>query len=188
MEPQWKTIPWYDGNYGTSDNNRIKNFRTWKDVTQWTNVKGYKTCYLNVDQHWNNVKRKVHRLVALARVTNPDNLPQVNHLDWDKTNNTPPNLARCTDAENRRHAVEVLWIKWWQWPGNIGDYNRGRTGELHPRSKPVNQIDKSTNLLIKTYPCAAEAARELWGCYQGITICANWITKTSHGFKRERAS
>lgn len=63
----------------------------------------YKHVVVSVDN-----KRKsilVHRLVALAFIPNPDNLPCVNHKDGNKHNNNVSNLEWCTRSHNTQHAL-----------------------------------------------------------------------------------
>lgn len=50
---------------------------------------------------------KVHRIVALSFLPNPNKLPQVNHRDGNKLNNDVDNLEWCTQSENSMHAVKM---------------------------------------------------------------------------------
>lgn len=53
-----------------------------------------------------NKLRKVHRLVAEAFIPNPDNLPEVNHIDFDRTNNHKDNLEWVSRAHNIKHSKD----------------------------------------------------------------------------------
>ena len=64
------------------------------------NTKGYLRVMINGKNLF------VHRLVAEKYVPNPENKPQVNHIDGNKLNNHYTNLEWVTNQENRNHAIK----------------------------------------------------------------------------------
>lgn len=75
-----------------------------KPLSQWLANTGYKKCKFQID----GVKKDkyVHRLVAEVFLPNPDNLPQVMHIDGDKTNNNVSNLMWGTNAQNTQDGYD----------------------------------------------------------------------------------
>lgn len=103
MEEIWRDIEGYEGLYQVSDLGRVKR------GTSGRILKGYKITgdYLGVKLCKNNIKstQKIHRLVAQAFIPNPENKPQVNHIDEDKTNNVVSNLEWMTATENNNYGT-----------------------------------------------------------------------------------
>lgn len=68
-------------------------------LNNYTNKKnGYVYVYLTKNNNGKNIR--LHRLVAEAFIPNPDNLPEVNHIDGNKENNKAENLEWCDGSYN----------------------------------------------------------------------------------------
>ena len=99
----WKDIEGYEGLYQISNKGHVKSLykgseRILKPVL---NRSGYYYIMLYND----NVRKifSLHRLVAQAFIPNPENKPQVNHLDENKKNNCVDNLEWATAKENSNY-------------------------------------------------------------------------------------
>jgi hypothetical protein len=68
--------------------------------------KGYKRLSL-INDEGKLKTMKIHRLVALAYIPNPDNKPQVDHIDQNKTNNHVSNLRWATYSENQQNIKQA---------------------------------------------------------------------------------
>lgn len=96
-----------DGKYRVmvSDAGHIYNMRG-REYYPDINIKGYSRVGLSVTINGKTERHRyfVHRLVATAFIPNPHNLPQVNHIDLCKSNNSVENLEWCDQSHNMLHA------------------------------------------------------------------------------------
>ena len=132
---EWKLIPGYDGKYEVSDWGRVRSYKRQKEriLSPGKDKNGYYQVSLCKDG-----KEKhciIHRLVAEAFISNPNNLPEVNHKDEDKRNNHVTNLEWCSREYNLAYGTRVERIR-----------------------KPVVQLDKQGNFVAE-YSSMQEAFR-----------------------------
>jgi hypothetical protein len=92
--------------YSIHENGDIISGYNGKPLSQHVDKKGY--CRVTLKSVGT---RLVHRLVAEAFIPNPDNLPQVNHLDGNKSNNHVSNLEWATGKKNVEHSVKIGLVK-----------------------------------------------------------------------------
>lgn len=94
----WKEIN--DFSYEISSYGRVRH----KVTKRIRKLEVHDAKYLRVKLHKKNLK--VHRLVGLYFISNPENKPEINHKDGNKHNNHVDNLEWVTPEENVRHALE----------------------------------------------------------------------------------
>lgn len=98
-----KDIPGYEGLYQITENGQIFGVKRQKFLSLREDKDGYLIVNLSKD---NKPKTyKVHRLVAMTYLPNPENFSQVNHIDENKKNNDISNLEWCTNEHNQRHGT-----------------------------------------------------------------------------------
>ena len=182
----WKTAVYdgevYEGLYKVSNWGRILSLnyrRTGKPelMTPVENTKGYlqvglskngkpKTCY-------------VHRLVAETFLENPENLPEVNHKDEDKTNNF---VFLNEDGTVNKEKSNL------EWKTHRDNINHGTRNERSAKtltngkcSKPVLQLSLSGEL-IREWPSTAECERNGFD-HSHVAACCNGKLKSHKGFR-----
>lgn len=118
MNEEWRDIKGFEGYYQISSLGRIKSLkrliirRDGKPYPQKEcflkpskNRKGYLTGQLSKD--YKTTFYQVHRLVAEAFIPNVYNLPQVNHIDGNKENNSVDNLEWISNYDNMQHSIKT---------------------------------------------------------------------------------
>ncbi len=176
----WKDIIWYEWLYQVSNFGRIKTLARKKWFVYWKerikNIQHHTNWYAftTLSKNWINKWHRIHRLVAQAFISNPENKPCINHIDWNKDNNTIENLEWCTYSENWFHKYRVLKCKpnrallWRKWV-------------LNHFSVKVNQYTLDW-VFIKTRDSIADVRRFYWKPYLDISKVCSWKAKKTWWF------
>lgn len=112
MQEIYKDIKGFEGYYQISNMGNVKSLGSYNNrkekILTLENAKSKNITYKRVKLHKNKVVTRflVHRLVALHFIDNPENKPQVNHIDNNTHNNMYSNLEWCTGSENMKHSME----------------------------------------------------------------------------------
>lgn len=123
MKEEWRTIKETNGRYSVSNlgnvkrnehytivsptsthTNSLKMFYKERKLNPYLNKDGYYVVRLQLEDRVTRTV-SVHRLVAEAFIPNPNNYPQINHIDENKVNNNTNNLEWCTAKYNANHGA-----------------------------------------------------------------------------------
>lgn len=132
------------------------------------------TKYYNVNLSKNGkIKlKRVHRLVAEAFISNPNNYPCINHKDGNKLNNNVENLEWCSYSYNNKEAYRI---------GLKQNKYKGKFGKNAQFSKPLLQYSVD-GVFIKEWENAEQVKRELGFCAENIRNVCNGRRKKANGY------
>lgn len=189
----WKDVQGYEGRYQVSNFGRVRSlgipYHKGKILKPFFDSKGN---YLFIGLHKNKKVEQtyIHRLVAQTFIPNPDNLPQVNHKNEVKTDNSVDNLEWCTCKYNSNYGnakknmiISRLSNPNYQKSLKKGQETRNRLG-CSGAEKPVLQLNLNGDF-IKEWKSTTYAGRELNISRVGISKCCNGVFKQFKGYKWE---
>jgi hypothetical protein len=105
MNELWVDIKGYEGHYRISNTGIVFSIKRGKSLIGGRNECGY--AHVSLSKKNKTKTHRLNRLVAIHFIPNPDNLPEVNHKDGDKNNNSILNLEWSTVSHNRKHAYDL---------------------------------------------------------------------------------
>ena len=168
---EWKPIQGYEGLYEVSNLGRVRSVTHFVKngrgdrVVRGKILKTDITCngYETLRLRKNGKHKAVHRLVAEAFVPNPNNLPDVNHKDEDKTNNVFTNLEWCN------HSYNAL-------------YGTCQERLMKHKNQPVYMIDKTTGNILQRFESMKTAMEETGVNKVTISQICRGLRKTGGGY------
>ena len=187
----WKDIVGYEDLYQISNMGRVKSLERIarnnhkikeKILTPNLNKGGYLRVHLRKDNY--SYTPLIHRLVAQAFLPNPNNKPQIDHINTNKTDNRVCNLRWTTASENMKNPITLESSR----IANSGENNPmfGVIGANNKRSRTVLQFTKDGEF-IKKWVCINDIKRELGINVSNIPECCKGKHKTVNGYKWEYA-
>ena len=130
MQEIWRDVVGYEGLYQVSNLGNVYSVRSKKILKPVTLKIGYSTVVFP-----NKTRVYIHRLVAQAFISNPENKREVNHKNGIRNDNRVDNLEWVTPSENIRHCFDVLGYKGSAYGKTPSEETRKKLSKAN--SKPV---------------------------------------------------
>lgn len=175
MTEIWKTVKGYEGLYEVSNlgNVRSLDYHNWGVVRNLTPVMDCYS-YMRVCLCKNNKQRNglVHRMVAQAFLENPLELPQINHINENKSDNRVENLEWCDCLHNNNHGTRNERIS---------------KSKRNTKCKKVIQMDLQGNF-IREWVSLNEIMRVLGFNAAFVARCCHGVKPTAYGYRWQYAT
>ena len=169
----WVDIEGTDGWYMVSNHKRVWSWKRGKFIKPSLHKNKYYLVFLNKKSYW------LHRIIATAFVPNPDNLPEVDHINTITTDNRPENLRWVDRKGNQNNDITIQKFRA---TGQRNFYTKGYEGE-----KPVVQYNMDGEELC-VYKSIKDAARKTNVSRTGIGNTCNHRQHSAGGYKWEFVS
>ena len=151
-------------NYEVSNLGKVRNIKSGRTLKPRLDKDGYLVHGLYKNNKQNQLL--LHRIIATAFIDNPEEKPQVNHIDENKLNNDLSNLEWCTVKENNIHGT--------------------RTKRAAEKCfKKVIQLDLNDNVLNE-FESIKQAGQKTGALARNISSCCNGKRKSAGGYKWRR--
>lgn len=189
-EEIWKPVVGYEGIYQISNKWRLRNIY---DPRWLKNRKEWKLVLWRIDKVWRNIVQlsknrlifstTISRLVAIAFIPNPDNLPLVCHKIEDLNErwmlyNWEKNLFWGTYSDNLKDCYK-------KWRKNCNFHTNHPMKWMFWINSPVSKLVSQYSLewkIIRKWESGTQVFKELWFSNQNISHCCNWRAKTAYWF------
>ena len=163
MEEIWADIEGYESLYAISSKGRCWSYKTKKFLKETINNDGYLRFSL-----FKNGKHKrylAHRLVAKSFVDNPNQYPEINHINENVKDNCAENLEWCTHKQNI----------------NYGSRNKKVSIALKNNQNSAKRVQNIDTLNI--YDSLTKAEKETGIDLSQICLCCKNKAKTAGGYR-----
>lgn len=187
MNEIWKPVVGYEGLYEVSNLGNVRSLN-WRNTGEVRNLylKKQRYGYRQVELYFKNKPKMVtvHRLVATAFIPNPNNLPQINHKDLDKTNNNVENLEWVTASENAKHYQRHVAEKGIVPNKGCNNINRiygTRKSKYGHTNNPITQLTLGGEVVCEWDTCL-QIKRSLGYKQSSVFECCEGKRRTAYGY------
>lgn len=186
MEEIWKPVKDYEGLYEVSSMGRVKSLnyrRTGKEKVLKGKLNNSGYLKVTLCKEGKAKEYFIHRLVAIAFIPNPDNLPCIDHINTIKTKNEVVNLRWVTYKENNDNPLTKK--KSIENHADMSGSNNpfyGKYGKDFPTSRKVIQLTLEGEL-VKIWDCILDTKRQGGFSHDCVSACCKGKQKTHKGYK-----